>query len=408
MDNNYKIENSLKLIQANIRRKLFKKGSSKSSKGSSKSSKKVFIEDILTDSKTSKNANKISRFLKSKLIVDKYTLDNRIYYYNYIKHKLKDINEDDCLEKKQYIDSEGYTIRNILNLEKLISKDNFNGEIYKTSIINSLGGFPIATKVMPINNNNLTEIILMNNITDNIISKKLSKHFLIIYGSCLCKKDINEKISLISINEIANGDLASLLNNPNIISNNNLLYNLLFQTLISIATLHNSYSHIHSDCHGGNFLWHYNNEKGYYHYIFNGKDLYLKACNYNIMIYDFGLVQKINKKNSLNIIKDYCEILPTFLNERYDFDSNSDEEKYSPDLDFKFEINEIMSLLTKKFKLLKDEKKSNSPKSSSNFNIKIEIFNMLLDNVFNKIGTKIFKTELTKSMNIINRQPYYI
>jgi hypothetical protein len=398
------VEKSLKIIQANIRRKIFTKKKSSRSKGSSSgskgSSKSVFLNDMIEDDKKFKTANKISKFLKSKLIVNKYTLNNRVYFLNYIKNNLKHVKDDDCLEKKQFKDSEGYTIRNIINLEKRISKDNFNGEIYKTSVKNSLGVFPIATKVMKTNASNLFEISLMNKITDDIIMKKLSKHFLIIYRSCLCKKrEISEKSSLISVNEIANGDLATLLNNPEIISNNELLYNILFQTFISIATFHNLLSNVHNDCHGGNFLWHYNNEKGYYHYIFNGINIYLKACKYNIMIYDFGLVEKINKNNSMNVIKDYCEIIPTFLNENYD----------SPDIDFKTEMNNIMILLMNTFKTKKNSNLdyNESPKSSKS-KIQEDVFNILFENVFIKYGGNILKTEVNKTMKIINNEPYYI
>ena len=390
------IEKSLKIIQATIRRRIFSKRTKSSKSSSTMSSKNVFLrETIDNDDGNFKNANKISKFLKSKLIVDKYSLDNRVQFLNYIINKLKDIKDDDCLEKKQFTNSNGYTIRNIINLEKLISKDNFNGKIYKTSLINTFGVFPIATKVMKTTKDNLFEISLMDKITEEIIQKKLSKHFLIIYKSCICRKsDISEKSSLISVNEIANGDLASLLNNPDIISNNNLLYNILFQTFISIGTFHNLFSLIHNDCHGGNFLWHYNNEKGYYHYIFNEQSIYLKACKYNIMIYDFGLVEKINNDNSLKIIKDYCEIIPTFLNENYD----SDENDYSPNMDFSLEMNNILTLLMSKFKTYKEDKS----------NIRIELFNFLIENVFKKNAGNIFKTKLTKSMKIINKTPYYI
>jgi hypothetical protein len=416
------IEKSLKIIQASIKRRLSstrrtnsrsssKRTDSKSpskttnsrssskrtnSTSSNRSSKTVFIsETIDSEDDNFKNAIKISRFLRSKLIIDKYSLDNRVQFLNYITNKLKDIRDDDCLEKKEFANSKGYTIRNIINLEKLISKDNFNGNIYKTSLINTFGVFPIATKVMKTTKDNLFEISLMNNITEEIIQKKISKHFLIIYRSCICKKsNVSEKSSLISVNEIANGDLASLLNNPDIISNNNLLYNILFQTLISIGTFHNLLSLIHNDCHGGNFLWHYNNEKGYYHYIFNGKSIYLKACKYNIMIYDFGLVEKINNDNSLKIIKDYCEIIPAFLNENYD----SDENDYSPNMDFALEMNNILTLLMNKFKTYKEDKS----------NIQADIFIFLLENVFKKNAGNIFKNKLTKSMKIINKTPYYI
>jgi hypothetical protein len=82
------------------------------------------------------------------------------------------------------------------------------------------------------------------------------------------------------------------------------------------------------------------------------------------MIYDFGLVEKINNDNSLKIIKDYCEIIPAFLNENYD----SDENDYSPNMDFALEMNNILTLLMNKFKTYKEAKS----------NIQADIFIFLL------------------------------
>ena len=227
-----------------------------------------------------------------------------------------------------------------------------------------------------------------------------------IYRSCLCEKsDVSEKSKLISVNEIANGDLASLLNNQEILLNNELLYNILFQTFISIATFHNLLSKVHNDCHGGNFLWHYNNEKGYYHYIINGKNIYLKACKYNIMIYDFGLVEQINKNTSMKIIKDYCEIIPTFLNENYD----SDENDYSPDINFTSEMNDILSLLMNISKSIDKYSGAGAGAGAGNSSkIQADVFTILFDNVFTKHRGNILRTEATKTMKIINSEPYYI
>ena len=141
------------------------------------------------------------------------------------------------------------------------------------------------------------------------------------------------------------------------------------------------------------------------------------------MIYDFGLVEKINKNNSMNVIKDYCEIIPTFLNENYD----SDEYQYSPDIDFKMEMNNIMILLMNTFKTKKNSnldsnespkspKSPESPKSpklpkspeSSKSKIQEDVFNILFENVFIKYGGNILKTEVNKTMKIINNEPYYI
>ena len=110
------IDKSLKIIQANIRRKMLRRKSSSSNKS-------VFVEDYIKSSlasssanssaniKTIANANKISKFLKSKLIVDKYTLDNRVAYFNYIRKKLEKIKDDDCLDRKMYSKVEVYTVR---------------------------------------------------------------------------------------------------------------------------------------------------------------------------------------------------------------------------------------------------------------------------------------------------------
>ena len=405
------IDKSLKIIQANIRRKMSLRKSSSSKKSSSKS---VFVDDYikssLANSLTTANANKISKFLKSKLIVDKYTLDNRVSYCNYIRKKLEKIKEDDCLDRKSYSHSEGYTVRNILNLEKKISSNNFGGEVYRTSVKNAVGVFPIASKIMNKSDDNLYEVKLMSDITRDIIRKKISKHFLIMYKSCLCeKKDYSKSIAnLVSVNEIANGDINMLINNRDVIFNKELLYNILFQTFISIGTFHNLSGHIHCDCHGGNFLWHYNNESGYYHYIFNGKNLYLKACKYNIMIYDYAFSKKIKKNNVKKIMSDYLLIIPAFLNEDYENDKS-----LSPDSNVKNELNEIIGTLMKVYKTMGAEGSKSSPKK-----IQKDIFSTIINEVFKKYQLNdMFITDFDSNgslksskrpRNIINKKPYYI
>ena len=407
------IDKSLKIIQANIRRKMLQRKSS-SSKSKKSSSKSVFVEDYIKNSLANSsaivNANKISKFLKSKLIVDKYTLDNRVAYCNYIRKKLDKIRDDDCLDRKKYSDSEGYTVRDILNLEKKISSNNFGGEVYRTSVKNAVGVFPIASKIMNKSDDNLYEVKLMSDITRDIIRKKISKHFLIMYKSCLCeKKDYsNSRASLVSVNEIANGDINMLINNRDVIFNKELLYNILFQTFISIGTFHNLIAHIHGDCHGGNFLWHYNNEKGYYHYIFNGKNLYLKACKYNIMIYDYAFSKKIKKNNVKKIMDDYLLIIPAFLNEDYENDKS-----LSPDSNVKNELNEIIGTLMKVYKTMGAEGSKSSPKK-----IQKDIFSTIINEVFKKYQLNdMFITDFDSSgslksskrpRNIINKKPYYI
>ena len=264
------------------------------------SGSRVFSDDVYRN----QQARKIQRFLKSKLLKNKLvinnnTLINRINNYRLLKKRLELLKSDECLENKTFNGVEGYTIRDIINLEKKIGTKSRFGSIYLTSIPNITGFYPIASKVMKNDSDNMTEVKLMTMITNDILLKKLSRHFLMIYGSSVCSKKIAPRLRLISINELADGDLKMLTNMREVVEDSETLFNILFQTFISIATFHNVVGYIHCDTHYGNFLYQLNNEKGYYHYTFNGTDYYLKACKYNIIIFDYGFSTKIVKHKAL-------------------------------------------------------------------------------------------------------------
>jgi hypothetical protein len=250
----------------------------------------------------------------------KHTLANRIKQYHYLDNKLSLLKSDDCLETKKFTDgSQGYTIRNIINLKKRIGTKSKYGIIYLTAIPSLKNTYPIATKVMPYNMNNIYEISIMYLATKDILLKKLSRHFLMIYGGCSCLKQIADKLKLISINELADGDLKMLMGMKDVVGNTELMFNIFIQTYISIATFHNLVGYVHRDAHYGNFLYQTNSEKGYYHYIFNGKDYYLKSCAYNIIIYDFGFSRLIDSykddsdSGNIYIYKDYAKITNAFI-----------------------------------------------------------------------------------------------
>ena len=327
-------DRKIKILQAAIKRKLainkknstiisnIKASTSKiSKKPSYNSNSRIFLNDILNNIKI----RKIQGFLRDKLAVNKNNLINRINRFNLLKRRLALLKDTDCLEKKTFNGENGYTIKNIINLEKKIGTKSKYGTIYLTSIPNFIGKYPIATKVMKYDNDNINEVNLMWMITNEILLEKVSRHFLMIYGSCSCSKRIAEKLRLISINELADGDLKMLVSFRAVIKDYELLFNIFFQTFISIASFHNLTGFVHKDAHYGNFLYQINNEKGYYHYIFNGKDYYLKSCKYNIIIFDYGFSRKINenmknnlivKKESRYIFEDYSRILNAFMNKK--------------------------------------------------------------------------------------------
>ena len=365
------------------------------------SSQHVFSKDI------EKNAiRKIKNFITDKTITNRYKLINRINRYNILKKKIALLKYNDCLEKKVFNGVQGFTIRNIINLIKKIGSKSRYGNIYLTSIPNTLGPYPIATKVMKRDNDNILEVNIMTKITSNIILKKLSKHFLIIYGSCSCTSKIAEKLRLISINELANGDLKVLLTDRELLQNQELLFNLLFQTFISIGTYHNLVGYIHGDSHYGNYLYQQNNEVGYYHYVFNGNDYYLKSCKWNIIIFDYGFSKKINnvnnaiqvKKINKDLFEDYRRIIHAFMNKK----SGWGEYKNLPNDQINDMILEIASCLDRIIYIELTSQVLNFSKTFA-----ITLFKSIIEDVFLKYTPKdMFIT--TRPPNVINETPFII
>jgi hypothetical protein len=254
-----------------------------------------------------------------------HTLINRIKNFNILRTQLSQLKEEECLEKKTFADgASGYTIRNIINLEKRMGSKSRNSSIYLTTI-SGISGVPktnpIVAKVMIYNTNNILETDLMTMITNSIILKSISRHFLMTYGDCVCAKRIAKKLRYMSINELADGDLKMLIEIKDVVEDTELMFNMLIQIYISIATYHNLVGFVHRDTHFGNFLYQTNSEKGYYHYTFQGKDYYLKSCKYNMMIYDYGFSKKIDSpedaegtiKKKEAIFNDYQKIIHAFI-----------------------------------------------------------------------------------------------
>lgn len=284
-------------------------------------------------------------------INNKYNIENRILYYNYIYKKLLHISKNNCLKNKKFDNKySGYTIGNKINLIKVIGTESSYGVIYITKIKNVIGTYPIVSKILISNKANLNEIKLNLAITKKLLVNKLSKHFLLTYKVISCNKiknnlptKINNNKYHIIFNELAHGDLKQLFTIKNVVENNKLVYNIFIQVMLSILTFHNI-GCIHNDCHYGNFLYHRINDIGYYHYKIYNNDYYLKSCGYNILIYDFGLSKKHNysRKKNLKLFKDYYRIYHAFLNKSFFINKNNVWNK-------KEQISNEVSLYAKKF-----------------------------------------------------------
>jgi hypothetical protein len=111
------------------------RSSSKSTPNSTRNSKvynslsietKSIIDEISEKPKLNKSSNpfisdkaikKIQKFFKKYAVNEKYTLDNRVKYYNYLKNYIKDIKNNECI-KYSKIKSVKYTIGDKLYLIK--------------------------------------------------------------------------------------------------------------------------------------------------------------------------------------------------------------------------------------------------------------------------------------------------
>jgi predicted unusual protein kinase regulating ubiquinone biosynthesis (AarF/ABC1/UbiB family) len=214
----------------------------------------------------------------------------------------------------------------------------------------------------------------------------------------------------VSINELADGDLKSLIHNRDFVRDTELTFNILIQTFISIATFQNVLGHIHRDPHYGNFLFQNNNDKGYYHYIFNGVSYYLKACKYNIIIYDYGLASPITeyKKTALPglinsqcrmISYDYTNIIHSFFNSSAhkikDYPHRHPEATHKATLAIH---NNLENLLTEEYA---KNKAKNGEKHYENY-----IFEYIIQEFLKYAPKGMFLTK--RPLNVINSTPFYI
>jgi hypothetical protein len=345
-----------------------------------------------------KKANVIQRFLKNKLILTKNNIDTRVQRYHLIKKRLADIKSDKCLAKKMFNNREGYTIDGIVNLEKKIGSDSVNASIYLTSMPHLLGSYPIASKLMKITANNNGETKMNTWITENLIIPKKSKHFVIMYKATKCppsegkanKLLIGER--LVNYNELCDGDLSSLMN-TNERNDEMLMINLAYQVLIAVATYQNRVGYSHMDCHHGNFLYQLNTEAsttGYYHYVYNGLNFYIKSCKYNMCIFDFGLSVSMRKADTRYVLSDYYRILHAFV---------SDKTGGWIEGVVNAKINANMFMIMSRVQRLMTKLLNDAD---------TDMFQAIIDFVFKdfKPENEIFTTK--KPQNILNKTPYII
>lgn len=345
----------------------------------------------------------------------KYSLEKRIFYYKHILNKLKNINNKQCLTEyaihsKKNKDIYGYSINNTVFLTKKFGSISKYGYIYIASIINEVGKYPIASKIMINNRVNLFEADINLKITDKIIKNMISRHFILTYKVIICDKISNKNLPdiilnkkyYILLNELARGDLKQLCQNKAFLKDDNTLYNVFAQIILAISTFHHL-GFIHGDCHWGNFLYHRNYDvvkNTYYHYNIYGKNYYLKSCEYTMYIYDFGFAEKIKNARTYLINEDYIRLINAFRNKKI-------EPRSWISIDYNLPSDNVGDFV----KTFKKAIRLNNLRDSSFRNNNTYLEKLTIDAILPillKSPDKIFVAKLPANAKVINKTPYYI
>lgn len=380
-----------------------------SNKISSSKLRKLSSNANLSVSVSYSNRN-VKAFFKS-YVKSKYNIENRAKYFKYIYSKISKIKEISCLQKKNFYKNtkvySGYTIDDIINLEKKIGSDSKYGSIFITSIKDAIGKYPIATKLMEVNTSNSIEKCLNEHITKKILKLKLSKHFVFTYSTFICNNissDVPPIISnlnyYVNLNELAHGDLKQLCKLKTYVSDDTLVYNVFIQVMLSIMTFQCT-GYTHGDCHYGNFLYQRNQDDGYYHYNINDNNYYLKSCKYNMMIFDFGFSKKNNPDNKITskMLEDYIRIIHAFSNKKILTKSWSYYAKYPSD-----KVSHFTNYLLNKLIIINKTLVSNRLKG--NKKLKDLINEMIIPHLI--IAPNNIFTKYKPSGKIINKKPFLI
>jgi hypothetical protein len=309
---------------------------------------------------------------------------DRINYYLIIKKSIMSIKEKNNTFRIYNIDENTkerkFIIANKIILDKKV--DDSIIDIRYLSYVKTDINNKFIIKIVNNNIANINDITILKFLTTKVI-ESYCPHFPICYGSLECNNDYSiikdndkDKIILLQINEINNGDLYDYFKN---VKNKHIL-NTISQLLLSIMFFHYYTKSSHLLCYSSNFQYHKIKKGGYFHYNIYGKDYYLKNNGYLWIITDFTNVRNYDKEH-IRVDYDFITLLQDIRSDFKDYFKNSDFEI----------ISELYDNLGKYF---------NSRKYKYFYDINNEILNYLIK------YNKSFKTK--KPSNIINKKPFII
>jgi len=351
---------------------------------------------------------------------------DRINYFLIIRNHILSIKDtNNCLTLYNFDEKTNkpiYRIGKNIVLDKQIGTESSYGIVFlshfKSNIkygtrFDRINKF--AVKITDQIEENKLELLVLKELTKQVIGLKCP-HFPINYGSLKCDSSIKNKISndfdivkgkrgnkkyypklvnknkllYIQLNELASGDLYSILQSDK----NFDIFNTFVQLILSIMFFHKCINAHHSDTHEGNFLYHKVKPGGYFHYNIYGEDYYLENKGYLWVIWDFGSYTPFKNSKEVNNFK-FGEVFTQkpMINDYLIISQRLD--KYENYLSSEFMNSNklfIKDILIKKYKFEYDVKKL--------ITIDIEILEYLVKNVSSFIKTK--------PSNIINKSPYII
>ena len=339
---------------------------------------------------------------------------NRINYYNNIKKYFKFKNfENKCLRFYKFNNNGKpiYRIGNSLILNNRIGSDSANGIVFLSSFRDkNLNLFKFASKIVVHEHKVNKELKILFKLSQLVLNNKCP-HFPILYNILYCKNfnDFNNSsfihsntkhtqiISLfpkiikknkyskftLTLNELANGDLQTFMNN-NINYPSAVYLNAFAQIFISLIFFYKYIKSYHNDAHWGNFLFHRIKSKGFFHYKIYNTNYFLKNLGFLWVIWDYEYSIPFNSSTATNINPyiDIYRIIHAFIPELYN--------GWVPDDNYKLSKDNANFFIDIKQKL-KNFKNLNS--------LTIFILTTLIN--FNIIQTK-------KPKNIINKTPFII
>jgi len=319
------VEKKVKKSPKVVEKKVVEKKVKLPSKQSLSTSAKAKLEKIKKNILARKIANKFKTFITPYVNRVSARLETRIEYYNQLFEILNKINEEQCLKffnetngKKQYTLGDNMEIL----LSKQIGTESRYGIVYLSNInIQYKNLYKFAVKIMRSSLDNKNEAKITDAVSSLTI-KNVNPHFPILYKMFVCNTPplsnqypkLIEKYKYITLlSELANGDLASIIEKDKIFySNFEIIKNTIQQIFISILSFHVFIDKIHNDAHWGNFLYHKIKPGGYIHYNIMGVDIYVKNYGYLWIIWDYGRATK--RIENSNTYTDYDRIIQAFRN----------------------------------------------------------------------------------------------